>query len=127
MALTTNLVQLNTWLRLGATTTLLNYIEPSSTTATLQYQTIAVIPASTSNYAVNLATVLAFPTAPIAVGWLDLTGTALNWGLASGGTRFSQAANGFNLMRLTTGTLPTVYFDNASAAVVELQIFAVGN
>ena len=127
MALAANLAQINFWMRLAPTDTLFNYIENASTTATVPYQTLAVIPASTSNYAVNLATLLVFPTAPIAVGWVDLTGTSLNWGMASGGTRFSQNPFGFAVMRLTTGTLPTIYFDNASGSPIDLQIFALGN
>lgn len=108
---------------------LFRYIEPTSTTCLFAESATVVVPPATSNQAVNLATL--FPSINTAVAYcvtdISYPGQQVSIGMASGGSRFTLAANGF-LMARVNGTAPTLYVDNASAsASAILRVVAIGN
>lgn len=111
-------------------TTLLNYQEPSSSTATIQGTTTENIPATTSNNLINLSTLFPAAATPVALMIIDTTpspGVALALGLVSSGTRFFLAGGGFILMRLGAGALPNIYIDNSSSTIATIQISILSN
>lgn len=108
---------------------LLNYSEPSTTTAKFSNSTTVAVPPSTSNQQINLSTLFPNIATPILFGMSDISdpGQAVDWGLASGGTRFPMAAGGFMITRVS-GTGPVVYVDNDSTTEYALlQVFCLGN
>jgi len=107
---------------------LLNYIESNSITAAQAVESVVNLTALTSNQAVSLATLFPGLTSIVAFGFKDISnpGVVVSWGLASGGARITGRANSAILVACN-GTIPTLYFDNASASICNLLIFAVGS
>ena len=114
----------------NATTVLLNYAEPSTTTCTWESSTVIEIPENTTNNQINLASLFPGVTTAVVYGWQDVTaspGQQLNWGLASSGARFDMAPAGFTVIRVT-GSSPTIFVDNPSASQnAYLQVSCMGN
>ena len=113
----------------GTNTNLLNYVEPGTTTCLFNGSTTIFIPASTTNQAVNLATLFPYINTPVLWGWKDISspGQAVTWSLTSSGATMNQAAGGFCLFRVN-GNAPTVYFNNTSMTEPAiLQVFMLAN
>lgn len=107
---------------------LLSYTEPTTTTALFSLTTTFFAAATTNNQTVNLATLFPNINSAILYGIADISnpGVSVSIGLASGGTRFTMAAGGFFLVRVS-GSSPTVYIDNAGSTTAVLQIFCLAN
>lgn len=107
----------------------LNYSESITTTAKYLNNYTETIAANTTNNQVDLATIFAGITEPIAFGMQVLDespGNPVNWGLASSGTRFGLGATGALLIRLSPDeTLPTLYIDNPSLTLSTTLLFTV--
>lgn len=107
---------------------LINYTEPSSTTAKYCAQHEAPVVKNTPNNAFNLASLFpAFGTDNVLLTIEEISSTPLqlNFGFTSGGTRLPLTAL---VARLKTGALPTIYIDNPSLTTdATIRISVVGN
>jgi hypothetical protein len=108
--------------------TLLQYQEPSTTTAQFSGATTVTIPANTTDNAISVATLFPAFATPVVLGFQDVTsgGVSVSFGLDSGGTKVAMAANGITVIRMASGT-PTFYFDNATANDAAIRIFGLSN
>lgn len=125
---TSNQVQISSQLCFGIQNQypniLLQYQEPSTTTAQFVGSTTVVIPANTANNTIDTATLFPGFQTPVAFGIQEITNPSLpvNIGLDSSGARLQMAPGGFMVFRVAGGT-PTFYVDNPSlttAAVVTI-------
>ena len=93
----------------------LNYVEPGTTTALFGQTVTVAVPANTTNYPINLATM--FPNVNTAIMYavedISNPGQQVSIGMDSGGSRFIMAPGGFFECRVN-GSSPTLYVDNAS-------------
>ncbi len=114
----------------SATTVLMNYQEPSTTTCTLQASSVVKIPKNTTNNTINLATLFPAVTTAVAYSIADITsspGQQVAVGMASSGSRFQMAPMGMMMFRVN-GSSPTLYCDNASMTTdAYLSVSCMGN
>lgn len=108
--------------------TLMQYQEPTTTTAQFSGATTVTIPANTSDNAVSIATLFPAFATPICIGLEDVTsgGVALNVGTDSGGTKIHMAANGMIVYRTADGT-PVFFVDNSTNTDAALRVFGLSN
>jgi len=108
--------------------TLLQYQEPTTTTAQFSGATTVVIPANSTNNQINTAALFPAFTTPVCIGLQDITnpGVSVGVGTSSTDTRVQIAANGFVVYRTASG-LPTFYVDNATNAPAAIRVFGLSN
>lgn len=110
-------------------TSLMNYVEPGTTTSRFGLSTTVFVAPSTTDQQINLATLFPFINSAQLWGMQDISnpGQQLNWGLASGGQRFQMNPGGFFECRVT-GSAPILYIDNpSSSSYVILKVFCIAN
>lgn len=100
--------------------TLMNYVEPGTTTANFALSTTIFVPPSTTAQAVNLATLFPNITTAILYGVADLSypGQEVLISMKSDGTNpMPQAAGGFSQWRVNCpiADAPTLYLTNEDA------------
>lgn len=107
---------------------LFQYQEPGTTTAQFSGSTTIAIAGSTSNVAVNTATLFPGVNTPICYVLQEITNPPqqLNVGLASGGARLDLNPQGFLMVRVVGGT-PTFYVDNPESTPGLLQVSVLSN
>ncbi len=107
--------------------TILQYQEPSTTTAQFSGSTTVTIPASSTDNQINTATLFPGITSPICFGIEDVTdpGVAVSYGTSADDERINLAAGGFAVYRVASG-MPTYYFDNATASDASIRVFVMG-
>lgn len=86
------------------------------------------IPATTTNFAVNLATEFPAIVNMVSLSMVDnsLPGEQVNFSTVNTGTKFQLRAGAAVLMGLQ-GTPPTLYFDNSGVNICYLEICVLGN
>lgn len=106
---------------------LLQYQEPSTTTAQFSGATTITIPANTTDNTINTATLFSGITTPIVMGFVDVTnpGVSIGIGTAADDTRIEMAAGGFIIYRTASG-MPTFYADNATDNDANIRVFVMG-
>jgi len=114
-----NQIEINAQVAYGlgyqSNSSLLNYIEPGTTTALFGNATTIFVPPATADQTVNLAAL--FPNINQAVLWgvqdISNPGQSVSIGTAAGSNKFTLAAGGFLLSRVY-GSAPTLYIINSS-------------
>ena len=105
------------------------YTAPTSLTASYGLKTTVALAASTSDIAINLATL--FPglstVSGIFIKDVTLAGNAFSVSSNSTGTRTEVQAGGFWACTPNNIALPTLYFDNAVAAIASIEIGVFGS
>jgi hypothetical protein len=110
-------------------TSLLQYVEPTTTKAKFQNSSTVVLSPNTTNNPINLATLFPSLNTALVYGIKDMSqpGQQVNVGMAAGGSRFNMAPGGFFLVRVS-GSSPTIYADNPSLTKFAIvQVFSLGN
>lgn len=111
----------------GANRQLLNFTEPSTTTADQGNTTTVQVADGATNTAVNLATLFPSLTNAKVITLKDISATPreVSFSPENTGTKLVLAAGGFLVLR-TRGNLPTLYFDNASGGAATIEVSAAG-
>ncbi len=107
---------------------LLQYQEPTTTTAQFAGSTTVVIPANTTGNVVSCATLFPAFASPVCIGLQDVTnpGQQVNVGTSTDDGRINMAASGFFVYRVADG-LPTFYIDNPGDSDAAIRVFGLSN
>ena len=131
-----NQVEINCQVSYGlgwqASTTMMNYIEPGTTTANYPLSTIVYVPPSTTAQAINLATLFPNIQSAILYAVQDDSNPGQAFSLATGAadTYMPIAAGGFACFRVNCpiASAPTLYVSNSDASnYVILKVLALAN
>lgn len=109
---------------------MVNYVESSANTAGVALKTVVTLSGSTTNNAVNLATLFPGVTAAKDLTIRDITsspGKATSISAHNSGTKLPMKARGVLSLTLNGGTPPTLYIDNSGAGSADLEITLIGS
>ena len=128
-----NQIEINAQVAYGlgyqSNTVLMNYVEPGTTTALFNETVTVAVPANTTNYPINLATMFPNINSAILYGVADISnpGQQFSLGMDSSGARLTIAPGGFGMWRVN-GSAPTLYVDNPSSNLYCLiKVMCIGN
>jgi hypothetical protein len=132
---TANQIEINTQVSYGLgfqnNTNLIDYVEPGTTTALYNGQTTVFIPPSTTDQAINLATLFPYVNTPLLWGVQDISNPGQSFSLAmaasAGSQKFTIAPGGFQINRVN-GSAPILYVSNSDPSnYVILKVFMLAN